>query len=55
MNRLTFEDLLNMWGGKTDNRATCTALQNYLNQFGEQMTDAEKEAWAEEYIKLCMS
>lgn len=46
--------LVNLFGGSSDSYK-CTALQNYINQFHDSMTEEEIDAWAEEYIRECMS
>lgn len=54
MKTISNVDLLNLLGGSADSYK-CTAMQNYINQFHQDMTEEEIDQWAEEYIRECMS
>lgn len=47
MKKINIIDMMNLFGGATED--LCTAMQNYLNQFGDQMTDQEKENWIDDF------
>lgn len=46
--------LANLFGGASESYK-CTALQNYINQYHDSMTDEEIDEWAEEFIRECMT
>ncbi|MCM1140232.1 MAG: hypothetical protein NC453_16825 [Muribaculum sp.] len=54
MKTISKVDLLNLFGGSAQSYK-CTALQNYINQFHDSMTEEQIDEWAEEYIRECMS
>ena len=46
-------NMMNLFGRATED--LCTAMQNYLNQFGDQMTDQQKEEWIDDFYAYCVN